>query len=79
MRGCLDFNAGPRDWRTPALWGVVLSQTVTGSTTLMHDGRARNVSEAILWNGGEAAGSREAFRNMTKEEREALVKFVKAI
>ena len=46
---------------------------------MLHDGRARNVAEAILWNGGEAAGSREAFRNMTKEEREALVKFVEAI
>ncbi len=74
-----DFAAGPRDWRTPALWGLGLSQTVSASTALLHDGRARNVSEAILWHGGEAQGSREAFRAMPKDERDALVKFVEAI
>jgi CxxC motif-containing protein (DUF1111 family) len=74
-----DFAAGPRDWRTPALWGLGLSQTVSSSTALLHDGRARTVSEAILWHGGEAQGSREAFRAMTKDERDALVKFVEAI
>ena len=74
-----DFAAGPRDWRTPALWGLGLSQTVSGSTAMLHDGRARSVAEAILWHGGEAQGAREAFRNMRKEEREALVKFVESI
>ncbi len=74
-----DFAAGPRDWRTPALWGLGLSQTVSGSTAMMHDGRARDVTEAILWHGGEAQGAREAFRDMTKEEREALVKFLESI
>ena len=74
-----DFAAGPRDWRTPALWGLGLSQIVSGSTALLHDGRARNVTEAILWHGGEAQGSRETFRNMTKAERDALVKFVESI
>jgi CxxC motif-containing protein (DUF1111 family) len=49
-----DFRAGPRDWRTPALWGLGLSQTVNGSTDMLHDGRARNVTEAILWHGGDA-------------------------
>jgi len=74
-----DFEAGPRDWRTPALWGLGLSQTVSGSTAMLHDGRARNVTEAILWHGGEAAGAREVFRAMTREERQALVKFLGAI
>ena len=74
-----DFAAGPRDWRTPALWGLGLSQIVSGSTAMLHDGRARNVSEAILWHGGEAQRSREAFLNMTKAEREALVRFVESI
>ena len=74
-----DFAAGPRDWRTPALWGLGLSQTVSGSAAMLHDGRARTVSEAILWHGGEAEGSRAAFRNMSRKEREALVKFVRAI
>ena len=74
-----DFAAGPRDWRTPALWGLGLSQTVSGSTAMLHDGRARTVAEAILWHGGEAEKSRERFRSMTKEDREALVLFVESI
>ncbi len=74
-----DFLAGSRDWRTPPLWGLGLSQTVSGSTAMLHDGRARNVAEAILWHGGEAARSRESFRDMPKADREALVKFVQSI
>lgn len=74
-----DYRAGGRDWRTTPLWGLGLSSTVNGSTALLHDGRARNVTEAILWHGGEAEVSREAFRNMPKADREALVKFVESI
>ena len=74
-----DFKAGPRDWRTPALWGLGLSQTVSGSTAMLHDGRARNVIEAIFWHGGEAERAREAFRKMSKADREALVRFVETI
>jgi CxxC motif-containing protein (DUF1111 family) len=74
-----DFAAGPRDWRTPALWGLGLSQTVGGGVALLHDGRARNVSEAILWHGGEARAARESFRQMSREERDALIRFVEDI
>src|SRR5581483_693634 len=74
-----DFKAGARDWRTQPLWGLGLSKTVNGSTAMLHDGRARNVVEAILWHGGEAAASREAFRSMSKADREALVRFVESI
>jgi CxxC motif-containing protein (DUF1111 family) len=74
-----DFRAGPRDWRTPALWGLGLSQTVNGSTAMLHDGRARNATEAILWHGGEAEPAREIFRNMPKADREALLKFLESI
>jgi CxxC motif-containing protein (DUF1111 family) len=74
-----DFRAGPRDWRTPALWGLGLSQTVNGSTAMLHDGRARNATEAILWHGGEAEPAREIFRNMPKADRDALVKFLESI
>ncbi len=74
-----DFLAGPRDWRTPPLWGLGLSQTVSGTPALLHDGRARSVAEAILWHGGEAQASREYFRNMPRGDRDALVRFVEAI
>lgn len=74
-----DFQAGPRDWRTPPLWGLGLSKAVNGSTALLHDGRARDVAEAILWHGGEAEVSREMFRKMPKADREALQFFVESI
>ena len=74
-----DFKAGPRDWRTAPLWAVGLSGVVNGQSALLHDGRARNVAEAILWHGGEATASRDAFGKLPKADREALVKFVEAI
>ncbi|HVY08190.1 MAG TPA: di-heme oxidoredictase family protein [Burkholderiales bacterium] len=74
-----DFLAGPRDWRTPPLWGLGLSKVVSGSTALLHDGRARNVSEAILWHGGEAATAREYFRALPGTDRAALVRFVESL
>lgn len=74
-----DFLAGARDWRTQPLWGVGLSATVNGSTSLLHDGRARNLTEAILWHGGEAQASREAFRAMSKADRDALLRFLESI
>jgi CxxC motif-containing protein (DUF1111 family) len=74
-----DYLAGPRDWRTPPLWGLGLSEVVSGTMALLHDGRARNVSEAILWHGGEAEGARERFRTMSRQDRQALIRFVESI
>jgi CxxC motif-containing protein (DUF1111 family) len=74
-----EFRAGPRDWRTPPLWGIGLSEKVNGNATLLHDGRARNFAEAILWHGGEAVAARETFRNMPKQEREALLAFLASL
>jgi CxxC motif-containing protein (DUF1111 family) len=56
-----------------------LSKTVNGNDTLLHDGRAQSVTEAILWHGGEAEKSREAFRKLAKKKREALLRFLDAI
>ena len=74
-----DFKAGPRDWRTAPLWGIGLSMQVNGSSNLLHDGRARNVLEAILWHGGEAQTSRDLFAELSKEEREDLIAFVNSL
>jgi CxxC motif-containing protein (DUF1111 family) len=74
-----DFEAGGRDWRTAPLWGSGLSATVNGNANLLHDGRARNVTEAILWHGGEATVSRDAFREMPAQDRAALVQFVQSL
>ncbi|GAB2779130.1 di-heme oxidoredictase family protein [Hymenobacter latericoloratus] len=74
-----DFLASGREWRTAPLWGLGLQQTVNGHTSLLHDGRARNVVEAIMWHGGEGENSRKIVTEMSKEERDALVAFLNSI
>jgi CxxC motif-containing protein (DUF1111 family) len=59
----------------PAL-GSGLVETVNGHTFLLHDGRARDAAEAILWHGGEAQAARETFRRMDRDERAALLAFL---
>jgi CxxC motif-containing protein (DUF1111 family) len=74
-----DFLATGREWRTPPLWGIGLLRTVNRHTFLLHDGRARSLSEAILWHGGEAAGSRDRFTQMSAADRAALVRFLESL
>ena len=71
-----DFQASGSEWRTPPLWGIGLAETVNGNANFLHDGRARTLSEAILWHGGEAEISRAAFKAMTSSERSALMAFL---
>lgn len=65
--------------RTTPLWGRGLMQVTSGHTDMLHDLRARNYEEAIVWHGGEAKQSKEKFRKMSKDDREALIKFLEAI
>ncbi|MBL8532881.1 MAG: c-type cytochrome [Betaproteobacteria bacterium] len=74
-----DFLASGREWRTPPLWGIGLSEVVNGAGAFLHDGRARNLEEAILWHGGEAKTSRDAFAGMRRGDREALIAFLKSL
>ena len=67
------------EWRTPPLWGVGLTETVSGHTLFLHDGRARNVTEAILWHGGEAEAARNKFAELSKADRDALLAFVNSL
>ncbi len=71
-----DFLAEGTEWRTPALWGIGLTQLVAPEATFLHDGRARSITEAILWHGGESASAREAFRGAARSDREALLAFL---
>jgi CxxC motif-containing protein (DUF1111 family) len=73
------FEAKGRDWRTAPLWGIGLIAKVNGHTCFLHDGRAQNLAEAILWHGGEAQTSREKFRTMPKTDREALLAFLQSL
>ncbi len=74
-----DFLATGREWRTAPLWGIGLIETVNGHTRFLHDGRARNLMEAILWHGGEAEKSRDAVLNLSQEERNALLRFLNSL
>lgn len=74
-----DHLASGREWRTPPLWGIGLSETVNGHAAYLHDGRARSLAEAILWHGGEATAAREAFRHMDRTERDALLRFLQSL
>jgi CxxC motif-containing protein (DUF1111 family) len=71
--------ADGHEWRTAPLWGLGLTQVVSGHTFFLHDGRARNVEEAILWHGGEAQAARDGYARLSKAEREALLAFVNSL
>ncbi len=74
-----DYLATGNEWRTQPLWGIGLISTVNGHTNLMHDGRAANIEEAILWHGGEAENIREDFKNLSVDDRENLISFVNSL
>ena len=74
-----DFEASGSEWRTAPLWGIGLVHDVGGFNYYLHDGRARNLPEAILWHGGEAENPREVFRNLAKDQREDLLAFLSSL
>lgn len=69
-------EARGRDWRTAPLWGLNRLAQDDGRLSLLHDGRARSVTEAILWHGGEAQKARDDFRNLSRDGREHLVRYI---
>lgn len=71
--------ASGTEWRTPPLWGLGLIAVVNGHTFLLHDGRARNAEEAILWHGGEAQKSKDAFTTLTNTERSWILDFLNSL
>jgi CxxC motif-containing protein (DUF1111 family) len=71
-----DFQANGNEWRTAPLWGVGLVQTVNAHTNFLHDGRARNLLEAVMWHGGEAQRARDRVQRFSAEQRAALLAFL---
>ena len=71
--------ANGREWRTPPLWGIGLTKAVNDHTLFLHDGRARNLLEAILWHGGEAEVTRSRVVEMTRAERRDLIAFLNSL
>jgi CxxC motif-containing protein (DUF1111 family) len=74
-----DYLASGSEWRTPPLWGLGLIKTVNDHTFLLHDGRARNAEEAILWHGGEGASSRDQYKQLGAGDRAALLQFLDSL
>ena len=67
------------EWRTPPLWGIGYTEEVNGHTYFLHDGRARNLMEAVLWHGGEAEMSKNKVLNLSKPDRMALISFLNSL
>lgn len=78
--GKVEGKASGSEWRTAPLWGLSLHEKINGvRVRLLHDGRARDFQEAILWHGGEALKSKEEYMNLEKKDREKLLKFLKEV
>lgn len=74
-----DYLADGNEWRTQPLWGLGLIERVNGHTFLLHDGRARDIEEAILWHGGEATIVLEKFMALSAEDRAAVLAFLQSL
>lgn len=61
------------------LWGTGLTQIVNGHSFFLHYGRARNLTEAILWHGGEAEAARDGFAALERSERDNLLEFLESL
>ncbi|WP_243746623.1 di-heme oxidoredictase family protein [Zavarzinia compransoris] len=77
--GKAEGEAAGAEWRTPPLWGIGLTAEVGGRTEFLHDGRARNLIEAILWHGGEAERARDAVIALSPAERARLITFLQSL
>lgn len=75
----VEFLANSYEWRTPALWGIGLAQTVDSQATFLHDGRARTLMEAVLWHGGEAAIQQKKVLKLDKKGRAELNAFLNSL
>jgi CxxC motif-containing protein (DUF1111 family) len=68
-------EASGKEWRTAPLWGI--GQALRAEHPgLLHDGRARNVLEAILWHDGAAAKARQHVEQLSAPDRQALIDFI---
>ncbi len=75
----VEFLANSYEWRTPALWGIGLAQTVDPQATFLHDGRARTLMEAVLWHSGEAKKQQKKVLMLDKQGRAELNAFLQSL
>ncbi|MBA3661906.1 MAG: discoidin domain-containing protein [Gammaproteobacteria bacterium] len=72
-------NAKAEEWRTAPLWNIGLTAGVSGGEAYLHDGRARSLTEAILWHDGDAAAIRTAYQKLPKDSQNMLLEFLKSL
>lgn len=77
--GAVSSATDARDWRTAPLWGLGQRAAKGPATTLLHDGRARSILEAILWHGGEAAKAQQAAADLSAADRAKLIAFLESL
>lgn len=78
--GYTEGNAKTSEWRTPPLWGLGLSPSSQGGQYfLLHDGRAKSIEEAILLHGGESQQTKERFQQLSVQDKNNLIKFLKSL
>ncbi|MES2477638.1 MAG: di-heme oxidoredictase family protein [Bacteroidota bacterium] len=78
--GYTEGSAKTSEWRTPPLWGIGLSPNAQGGQYfLMHDGRAKSIEQAIEMHGGEAQQSKNNYMQLSSQDKEALIKFLKSL
>lgn len=78
--GYTEGSALSREWRTPPLWGLGLSpKSQGGQYFLLHDGRAKSIDAAINWHGGEAATTKNKFKQLSEQEKKSLIKFLESL
>lgn len=74
LAGLTETDRARDVWRTAPLIG--LSERLKAGATLLHDGRARTVAEAVLWHGGAADAARVHYKALGKADRDALEQYV---
>ena len=78
--GRSEFLATKNEWKTAPLWGINSFEKAIGKKVdYLHDGRARNLEEAILWHGGEALNAKNSFMRLNKKQREQIIEFLETL
>ena len=78
--GYTEGSALTSEWRTPPLWGLGLSKSSQGGNYfLLHDGRANSINDAIMLHGGEAEQSRNAYSQLSEQEKQQLIAFLESL
>lgn len=76
----IEGEATGSEWRTTPLWGLGIVENVLGGTPFyLHDGRTSDLRVVIDLHKGEADRSRRAFQQLSQDDQEALIAFLKSL